>query len=115
MQDTVSELKITSKTGRKNKRKNKIMIIAQWDSFPPCYRPASGSDYLNVSSSSTCRAAQRLELQGVQAYSNTEGLQGLHTLPTAIVDYRGVRLSAQGLAPGLESSDQEQGASPASR
>uniref|UniRef100_A0A3B3V655 Clustered mitochondria protein homolog n=1 Tax=Poecilia latipinna TaxID=48699 RepID=A0A3B3V655_9TELE len=48
------------------------------------------------------RAAQRLELKCVQAYSDLEGLQGLHTLPTAIVDYRGVRLSAQGLAPGFE-------------
>uniref|UniRef100_A0A8C5HH57 Clustered mitochondria protein homolog n=1 Tax=Gouania willdenowi TaxID=441366 RepID=A0A8C5HH57_GOUWI len=52
------------------------------------------------------RAAQRLELNCVQAYSNLEeALRGLHTLPTAIVDYRGVRLSAQGLAPGLESSE----------
>uniref|UniRef100_A0A3B3TLI3 Clustered mitochondria protein homolog n=1 Tax=Poecilia latipinna TaxID=48699 RepID=A0A3B3TLI3_9TELE len=46
--------------------------------------------------------AVRLELKCVQAYSDLEGLQGLHTLPTAIVDYRGVRLSAQGLAPGFE-------------
>lgn len=61
------------------------------------------------------RAAQRLELQGVQAYSNIEGMQQLHTLPTAIVDYRGIRLSAQGLAPGLEGSDQDAEASPASR
>ncbi|KAK5871401.1 hypothetical protein PBY51_004285 [Eleginops maclovinus] len=61
------------------------------------------------------RAAQRLELQGVQAYSDLDGVQGLHTLPTAIVDYRGVRLSAQGLAPGLEGSDQDQAAAPAAR
>ncbi|KAM4616138.1 clustered mitochondria protein homolog [Polymixia lowei] len=62
------------------------------------------------------RAAQRLELRGVQAYSDLEGaLQGLHTLPTATVDYRGVRLSAQGLAPGLEGSEQEQGSSAPSR
>lgn len=61
------------------------------------------------------RAAQRLELQGVQAYSDIEGLQQLHTLPTAIVDYRGIRLSVQGLAPGLEGSDQDAEASPASR
>ncbi|KAI3372888.1 hypothetical protein L3Q82_023340, partial [Scortum barcoo] len=61
------------------------------------------------------RAAQRLELKGVQAYNNIEGLQGLHTLPTAIVDYRGLRLSAQGLAPGLEGSDQDQENAPASR
>ncbi|XP_028269031.1 clustered mitochondria protein homolog [Parambassis ranga] len=62
-----------------------------------------------------CRAAQRLELKGVQAYSDLEGLQGLHTLPTAIVDYRGTRLSAQGLAPGLEGSEPNQEATPASR
>ncbi|KAG7489609.1 hypothetical protein JOB18_016073 [Solea senegalensis] len=61
------------------------------------------------------RAAQRLELKGVQAYSNIEGLEELHTLPTAIVDYRGVRLSAQGLAPGLEGSDQSEENSSASR
>ncbi|XP_040898738.1 clustered mitochondria protein homolog [Toxotes jaculatrix] len=61
------------------------------------------------------RAAQRLELKGVQAYSDLEGLEGLHTLPTVIVDYRGVRLSAQGLAPGLEGSDQDQGSTSASR
>ncbi|TKS78790.1 Clustered mitochondria protein -like protein [Collichthys lucidus] len=60
-------------------------------------------------------AAQRLELKGVQAYSNIEGVEGLHTLPTAIVDYRGVRLSAQGLAPGLEGSEQDQATAPASR
>ncbi|KAL4646532.1 hypothetical protein GN956_G10055 [Arapaima gigas] len=49
------------------------------------------------------RALQRLELRGVQAYSGLEGtLQGLHTLPTAVVDYRGFRLSVQGLAPGLD-------------
>lgn len=52
------------------------------------------------------RAGQRLELKGVQAFSDLEGvLQNLHTLPTAVVDYRGVRLSAQGLAPGLEGGD----------
>jgi len=54
------------------------------------------------------RAAQRLELKGVQAYSDLEGaLQGLHTLPTATVDYRGVRLSAQGLAPGSDAPEPE--------
>ncbi|XP_074494222.1 clustered mitochondria protein homolog [Sebastes fasciatus] len=61
------------------------------------------------------RTAQRLELKGVQAYSDMQGLQDLHTLPTAIVDYRGVRLSAQGLAPGLEGLDQDQAAAPAER
>ncbi|KAL0979313.1 hypothetical protein UPYG_G00183520 [Umbra pygmaea] len=62
------------------------------------------------------RAAQRLELSGVQAYSDLGGaLQGLHTLPSATVDYRGIRLSAQGLAPGLEAPEQGQGSSAPAR
>lgn len=62
------------------------------------------------------RVAQRLELRGVQSYSDLEGaLQGLHTLPTATVDYRGIRLSAQGLAPGLEGPEQDQGPSAPTR
>ncbi|XP_076859579.1 clustered mitochondria protein homolog [Brachyhypopomus gauderio] len=53
------------------------------------------------------RAAQRLELKSIQMYSDLEGdLQALHTLPTALADYRGLRLSAQGLAPGLQGNDQ---------
>lgn len=53
------------------------------------------------------RAAQRLEMQAIQQYSDLEGdLQALHTLPTALVDYRGVRLCAQGLAPGVQAQDQ---------
>ncbi|MGH0140692.1 UNVERIFIED_CONTAM: hypothetical protein FKN15_044716 [Acipenser sinensis] len=44
------------------------------------------------------RAVPRLDLAGVQAYS---GAQGLHTLATALLDYRGYRLSAQALVPGL--------------
>ncbi|XP_041095955.1 clustered mitochondria protein homolog [Polyodon spathula] len=44
------------------------------------------------------RAVPRLDLAGVQAYSRA---QGLHTLATALLDYRGYRLSAQALAPGL--------------
>ncbi|CAL8248249.1 unnamed protein product [Merluccius merluccius] len=74
-----------------------------------------GGVFMSQGSSSTApggdrgrRAAQRLELKGVQAYSDLEGaLQDLHTLPTATVDYRGVRLSAQGLAPGSHAPEPE--------
>ncbi|XP_065104326.1 clustered mitochondria protein homolog [Paramisgurnus dabryanus] len=53
------------------------------------------------------KAAQRLELRGIQVYSDLEGdLQNLHTIPTALADYRGVRLSAQALAPGLQGPEQ---------
>uniref|UniRef100_W5MQ76 Si:ch211-166a6.5 n=1 Tax=Lepisosteus oculatus TaxID=7918 RepID=W5MQ76_LEPOC len=66
------------------------------------------------------RAAPRLELAGVQAYSQLgKGLVGqgaLHTLPAAVVDYRGVRLAAQGLAPGwLEPEQEGQGAAGSTR
>ncbi len=53
------------------------------------------------------RAAQRHELRCVQAYSDLDGdLQNLHTIPTALAYYRGVRLSAQGLAPGIQGPEQ---------
>ncbi len=53
------------------------------------------------------RAAQRHELRCVQVYSDLDGdLQNLHTIPTALADYRGVRMSAQGLAPGIQGSEQ---------
>ncbi|XP_072538059.1 clustered mitochondria protein homolog [Salminus brasiliensis] len=53
------------------------------------------------------RAAQRLEMKAIQVYSDLEGdLQALHTLPTALADYRGLRVSVQGLAPGLQGPDQ---------
>uniref|UniRef100_A0A8C2KTN6 Si:ch211-166a6.5 n=1 Tax=Cyprinus carpio TaxID=7962 RepID=A0A8C2KTN6_CYPCA len=53
------------------------------------------------------RAAQRHELRCVQVYSDLDGdLQNLHTIPTALADYRGIRLSAQGLAPGIQGPEQ---------
>ncbi|XP_062854364.1 clustered mitochondria protein homolog [Trichomycterus rosablanca] len=53
------------------------------------------------------RAAQRLEMKAIEAYSDLEGdLQALHTLPTALADYRGLRLCAQGLAPGIQAQEQ---------
>lgn len=78
-----------------------------------------GGLFMNISGPGDClggvrgrRAAQRLELQSIQSYSDLEGdLQALHTLPTALTEYRGLRLCAQGLAPGLEAQDQS-GVSP---
>ncbi|XP_057213584.1 clustered mitochondria protein homolog isoform X1 [Triplophysa rosa] len=67
--------------------------------------PAHGEEWLGGERGH--RAAQRLELRGVQGYSDLEGdLQNLHTIPTALADYRGVRLSAQALAPGLQGPEQ---------
>ncbi|KAA0714413.1 Clustered mitochondria protein -like protein [Triplophysa tibetana] len=69
--------------------------------------PAHGEEWLGGERGH--RAAQRLELRGVQGYSDLEGdLQNLHTIPTALADYRGVRLSAQALAPGLQGPEQDE-------
>lgn len=69
--------------------------------------PAHGEEWLGGERGH--RAAQRLELRGVQCYSDLEGdLQNLHTIPTALADYRGVRLSAQALAPGLQGPEQDE-------
>ena len=39
------------------------------------------------------------DLQGVKAYFNAD-LEGLYTLGTVVVDYRGYRITAQSIIPG---------------
>ena len=45
-------------------------------------------------------AAPTNDLQGVRAI-NTIDLDGLHTLGTVVVDYRGMRVTAQTIVPGM--------------
>lgn len=40
------------------------------------------------------------DLAGVKAY-NTLDIDGLHTLGTVVVDYRGYRVTAQSIIPGI--------------
>lgn len=40
------------------------------------------------------------DLQGVKAYFNLDS-EGLYTLGTAVIDYRGYRVTAQSIIPGL--------------
>lgn len=42
------------------------------------------------------------DLQGVKAYFNLDS-EGLYTLGTAVIDYRGYRVTAQSIIPGLYS------------
>lgn len=44
----------------------------------------------------------------LQAYTSVD-IAGLHTLSTAVVDYRGVRVTAQTIVPGILEKNQEQG------
>ncbi|XP_021376922.1 clustered mitochondria protein homolog isoform X2 [Mizuhopecten yessoensis] len=47
------------------------------------------------------------DLQGVKAYFNLDH-EGLYTLGTVIVDYRGYRITAQSIIPGILEREQEQ-------
>ncbi|WAR03982.1 CLU-like protein [Mya arenaria] len=47
------------------------------------------------------------DLQGVRAYFNTD-VEGMYTLGTVVVDYRGYRITAQSIIPGILEREQEQ-------
>ncbi|XP_048412979.2 clustered mitochondria protein homolog isoform X2 [Stegostoma tigrinum] len=47
------------------------------------------------------------DLNGVRAY-NTVDVEGLYTLGTVVVDYRGYRVTAQSIIPGILEREQEQ-------
>ena len=46
-------------------------------------------------------------LQGVKVY-NAVDLEGLYTLGTVVIDYRGFRVTAQSIIPGILEREQEQ-------
>lgn len=50
---------------------------------------------------------QRNDLQGVRVYSAVD-LQGLYTLGTVVIDYRGYRVTAQSIIPGILEREQDQ-------
>uniref|UniRef100_A0A3B3H675 Clustered mitochondria (cluA/CLU1) homolog b n=1 Tax=Oryzias latipes TaxID=8090 RepID=A0A3B3H675_ORYLA len=52
-------------------------------------------------------AAALCDLRGVQAYTSVD-TEGLHTLGTAVVDYRGVRVVVQTVIPGILEKNHEQ-------
>ncbi|CAH1800862.1 unnamed protein product [Owenia fusiformis] len=52
-------------------------------------------------------AAPASDLQGVKAYWQLD-LEGLYTLGTVVVDYRGYRVTAQSIIPGILEREQEQ-------
>ncbi|XP_038635585.1 clustered mitochondria protein homolog isoform X1 [Scyliorhinus canicula] len=51
--------------------------------------------------------ASNNDLKGIQAYSNLD-VEGLHVLGTVIVDYRGYRIIAQSIIPGILEQMQDQ-------
>ncbi|XP_071362171.1 clustered mitochondria protein homolog isoform X1 [Trachinotus anak] len=63
------------------------------------YRPLGGN--------TAAHAAAVCDLRGAQAYASVD-TEGLHTLGTAVVDYRGIRVIAQTIVPGILEKNQEQ-------
>ena len=51
--------------------------------------------------------APLLDLRGVQVYNQAD-VKGLHTLGTVIIDYKGFRVTAQSIIPGILEREQEQ-------
>ncbi|XP_072230646.1 clustered mitochondria protein homolog isoform X2 [Leuresthes tenuis] len=63
------------------------------------YRPLGGNG--------AAHAAPVCDLSGAQAYSSVD-TEGLYTLGTAVVDYRGIRVVAQTIVPGILEKNHEQ-------
>ncbi|XP_076130997.1 clustered mitochondria protein homolog [Alosa pseudoharengus] len=63
--------------------------------------------YLEQGGDPAAHSAPTNDLKGVRAYASIDA-EGLHTLGTVVVDYRGYRVTAQSIVPGLLDKDQEQ-------
>ncbi|XP_029304608.1 LOW QUALITY PROTEIN: clustered mitochondria protein homolog [Cottoperca gobio] len=63
--------------------------------------------YLPLGGNTAAHAAAVCDLRGAQAYASVD-VEGLHTLGTVVVDYRGIRVIAQTIVPGILEKNQEQ-------
>ncbi|XP_041979398.1 clustered mitochondria protein homolog isoform X1 [Aricia agestis] len=63
--------------------------------------------YKDLGGDAAAFVAPRNDLQGVRVYSAVDTV-GLHTLGTVVVDYRGLRVTAQSIIPGILEKEQEQ-------
>ncbi|XP_039292453.1 clustered mitochondria protein homolog isoform X2 [Nilaparvata lugens] len=63
--------------------------------------------YKQLGGDAAAFVAPRNDLQGVRVYSAVD-LGGLYTLGTVVIDYRGYRVTAQSIIPGILEREQEQ-------
>ncbi|KAF3847778.1 hypothetical protein F7725_020806 [Dissostichus mawsoni] len=63
--------------------------------------------YLELGGDAAAHAAPTNDLNGVRAYGAVD-VEGLYTLGTVVVDYRGYRVTAQSIIPGILEREQEQ-------
>ncbi|KAK2828215.1 hypothetical protein Q5P01_019249 [Channa striata] len=64
-------------------------------------------NYSLLGGNTAAHAAAICDLRGAQGYTSVD-IKGLHTLGTAVVDYRGTRVIAQTIVPGILEKNQEQ-------
>ncbi|XP_019868001.2 clustered mitochondria protein homolog isoform X1 [Aethina tumida] len=63
--------------------------------------------YKELGGDAAAFVAPRNDIQGVRVYSAVD-LPGLYTLGTVVIDYRGYRVTAQSIIPGILEREQEQ-------
>ncbi|KAJ6648615.1 Clustered mitochondria protein like [Pseudolycoriella hygida] len=63
--------------------------------------------YKDLGGDAAAFVAPRNDLHGVRVYSAVD-IEGLYTLGTVIIDYRGYRVTAQSIIPGILEREQEQ-------
>jgi len=63
--------------------------------------------YKELGGDAAAFVAPRYDLHGVRVY-NAVDIEGLYTLGTVVVDYRGYRVTAQSIIPGILEREQEQ-------
>lgn len=66
----------------------------------------SRDHFKDVGGDEAAYTASGADLRGVAAYNGTD-IEGLYTLGTVVVDYRGYRVIAQSIIPGILQRDQE--------
>ncbi|XP_066502027.1 clustered mitochondria protein homolog isoform X2 [Hoplias malabaricus] len=63
--------------------------------------------YQELGGEAAAHAASTIDLNGIRAYSTVD-TDGLYVLGTVLVDYRGLRITAQSIVPGILERGQEQ-------
>ncbi|KAK4336525.1 hypothetical protein RND71_044241 [Anisodus tanguticus] len=63
--------------------------------------------YKELGGDNAAFVAPNNDLQGVKAYTTID-VEGLYTLGTVVIDYRGFRVTAQSIIPGILEKEQEQ-------
>jgi len=77
-----------------------------WNNIFFSFACDSREHYQKYGGDEAAYSAASLDLKGVEMYNKLD-LEGLHTLGTVVIDYRGYRIIAQSIIPGILQREQE--------